>query len=355
LPDQINSGRTSAWGIKATGELAQRGVETWLKQCDPERPFFVFLNYMEAHRPYIPPESYRQRMMSPEQVKLSYQVDRSWLPWWAYTFRLHTYSDQQLAITAGTYDAALAELDDLLHNLLTSLRASGHLRNTIVVVTSDHGEHLGEHHMLDHQYSVYEPLVRVPLVIHYPPRFEPGRDLRPVSTIDLFPTLLELAGVDPPADLRSRAVSLLTPREERDRLVEYPAHFSEGFERIQQVYPDWDPSPWQRSLRALFRGDCKYIWSSDGRHELYNIRADARELNNLVDQAELAEPLAAALAEVVAALRQPGEIETPQRTYSETELQVLKSLGYVAGDDDEYEDEEIAASRPASAPAKENP
>ena len=352
LSGQIRGGRTSTWGIKATGELAEHGVESWLKQCDPQRPFFIFLNYMEAHRPCIPPESYRQRMMTPEQVKLSYQVDRSWVPWWAYTFRLHTYTDQQLAITAGTYDAALAELDDLLHNLLASLRASGHLRNTIVVVTADHGEHLGEHHMLDHQYSVYEPLVEVPLVIHYPQRFEPGRESRPVSTIDLFPTLLELAGVDSPEGLRSRAVSLLSPRDKRERLAEYPVHCSEVFESIRRAYPEWDPSPWQRSLRALFRDDYKYIWSSDGRHELYNIRADPRELNNLIHQAGLAKPLAVGLAEAVAGLRRPGEVESPQRVYSDIQLEVLKSLGYVAGDD---EDEPAAASRPASAPVGETP
>ena len=174
LPAKIRANRLSNWDIKASGELAQQAIENWFDRRNPRRPYFAFLNYMEAHRPFVPPERFRRRMMTPEAVLRSYQVDRSWAPMWSYTFGLTEYSPQELAIMAATYDATLAELDELFANLLVSLEAKGLLNNTVIILTSDHGEHLGEHHMLDHQYSIYDPLIRVPLVIKYAPRFAPG-------------------------------------------------------------------------------------------------------------------------------------------------------------------------------------
>ncbi|MCK4341227.1 MAG: sulfatase-like hydrolase/transferase [Phycisphaerae bacterium] len=338
LAAKIRAGQASDWGIKASGELHRKGTLAWLGQRDPQRPFFIFLNYMEAHRPYIPAETYRRRMMTPEQVARSYQIDLSWTRIWSYTFGLSDYSAVDLALTAATYDSTLAELDDLFHNLLAALEAGGHLENTVVVLTADHGEQLGEHHMLDHQYSVYEPLLRVPLVIHYPRRIPAGRDPRPVTSLDLFPTLLELAGIEPPAGLPTDAVSLLDPHDERLRVAEYPAAFDRSFGRVQQAYPRWDPTPWQRSLRALYDGDYKYIRASDGRCELYNIRQDPRELSNLIGQTELAQRLAAELNNYIADLRRPGESGSFKADLTEDELNRLAGMGYFDLSEDEEEE-----------------
>src|SRR5262245_35625716 len=92
LPQRLDRPRGqagSAWDIKAAGEVAQLATLEWLKQSDPKKPYFVFLNYMEAHRPTLPPRRLREELMSPEDVERSYQVDRSWLTMWEYTFGLH--------------------------------------------------------------------------------------------------------------------------------------------------------------------------------------------------------------------------------------------------------------------------
>src|SRR5207249_977179 len=148
LAGRIRAGKPmEGWDIKASGELAERAATTWLERRDPHRPFFVFINYMEAHRPWIPPVDYRRRMMTPDKVTLSYRIDRSWIPLWSYTFRLRDYTDDEIDVMAETYDACLAELDDLFSRLLDGLRSKGLLENTVVVLTADHGEHLGEHHV----------------------------------------------------------------------------------------------------------------------------------------------------------------------------------------------------------------
>jgi len=318
------------WAIKAAGELAEEGLTDWLAKRDRSRPYFAFLNYMEAHRPLLPPRKYRERMMTPRDVERSYTIDRSWVPLWSYDFGLHEYSEDELRVMAGTYDAALAELDDLFRSLIEALRASGDLEDTIVVLTADHGEHLGEHHLLDHQYSLYQDLIHVPLVLRAEGVVEPGRDSRPVSGVDLYPTLLELAGVEAPSGLHTSAVSLLEPLATRRRVAEVPAVFSEPFPIIRQVYPEFDPTPFERRLRTLVQGRHKLIWGEDGRHELYDLALDPGELANLVGTGtEVEERMLAELERIGRALDETAVKSDGQRELSAEMIELLGPLGYV--------------------------
>ena len=251
LVDKLRQGRLNDWSIKAAGELVQHGLESWLTSSDKSKPYFAFLNYMEAHRPLIPHARYRARFMSPAQLQASYQVDRTWTRYWSYTFGLAEYSPEEIELTRLTYDAAIFELDTLLRNLMTALEAAGALDNTVVVLTADHGEHLGEHHMFDHQFSVYQELLYVPLVVHYPPRFRPGRDDGRVSTYDLFPTLLDLAGVDAPAS--THAVNLLHPQADRQRLGECPGPLADALIRVQRAPPTIRPNALATLAARLLR------------------------------------------------------------------------------------------------------
>ena len=336
LPAKLKSGIATGWMLKACGQLAQRGVEEWLDSSDDGQPFFIFLNYMEAHRPYIPPEEYRRRMMTPQEVAKSYQIDRSWVPMWAYTFGLHDYTTEELNITAATYDATLAELDELLRDLLAWLESNGHLGNTVVILTADHGEHLGEHHLLDHQYSLYQPLLRVPLVIQYPKQFAPGRDSRPVMNLDLFTTVLDLTGIVLPGSSGGRSVSLLAPPEERIRIAEYPTAPPTPYAAIREAYPGWDSSPWDRSLQAIFDGRYKYIRASDDRDELYDLTKDPRELMNLIRrEPQVAQELAGLLDSAVANFEIHQPTEHPDDYMPEDLRKRLEDLGYTGGEKDD--------------------
>jgi len=344
LPDYDNSSELRArlddasagtagltpWNIKAAGEIARDAAVSWLEGSDPDKPYFVFMNYMEAHRPYIPPRGFREQLMTPDQVNASYEVDRSWLPMWEFTFGLRDYTDEEIELTRATYDAAVLELDAMLKELLEDLKQRGHLDDTVVIVTSDHGEHLGEQHMLDHQYSVYQALLHVPLVVHYPPRFAPGRDDRPVMNFDLFPTLVELTGVEPPAGPQSQARSLLGPPDRRERLAEDPAFSPLGIRIVSQEHPDWDPSSWQRIQRTLIDGTDKFIWGSDGEHGLFDLEADPFETRNLLsDNAARAAEMQMALAEYYETLQLCTESTEEIEQLSPEQRELLKSLGYV--------------------------
>jgi len=330
--EQVRPGRFNRWQTKERGAIAQRAVKSWLRNRPSDKPFFVFLNYMEAHRPYVPHRPYRQRLMNLQQLTESYQVKPTWTRVWSYTFGQTEYSEEKLALTRLLYDAALAELDDLFKELITSLGTEGHLENTIVILTSDHGELLGEKHMFDHQFSLAEPLVRVPLMIHYPERFSPGRDDRPVVNFDLFPTLLELIGLEMPSGLHTEALSLLHPQADRIRMAQCPVFLKAPLEAVKEVYPDFDPTPWQRSLRALYQGRHKYIWSSDQQDELYDLALDAGELKNLIAiERDRAGKFAQIHDQWQQSFHKAKDFAQPGPALSEEERKRLESLGYIGG------------------------
>jgi arylsulfatase A-like enzyme len=328
--DSPASAGLAAWNIKAAGELAEEATSGWLGALEDDRPWFAFLNYMEAHRPLIPPRRFREAVMDPAQVEASYRVDRTWDAMWAYTFRLREYTEQEIELTNLTYDAAVRELDELFGSLLERLDNEGFLENTIVILTADHGEHLGEQHMFDHQYTTYQPALRVPLVLHYPGHVPAGRDARPVMNFDLFPTVLELTGVEPPPGLRSHAVSLLTPDARRVRFAEEPSESNVGLDIVRRSYPDFDATPWQRRLRALVDGQDKFVWASDGRHEWFDLGRDPGESVNLLPtEPERARQLEDANLAYYGTLASCDGTAPDEPNLTSEERERLKSLGYL--------------------------
>jgi arylsulfatase A-like enzyme len=317
--------------LKAAGALAQRNALEFLEEGDPAQPWLVFINYMEAHRHYIPARSYRELMMSPELVERSYRSDRSFPLVWAHTFGLRELAPDDLQMNAGLYDASLRELDDLFAELLAAFEGRGLLENTAVVLTSDHGELLGEHGLLGHQYSLYDPLLRVPLILRDPARVPAGRSDAAVLAMDLFPTLLELAGIEPPSGPESHAASLLAPPSQRARLAEYPAAFTRPLETTRRRFPDFDPAPWQRRLRAFHRGPYKLIEAEDGSRRLYDLASDPLERVDLArSDPETTERLRTELFAYVQQLTAPPELSGAAPRLDPDEVRRLEALGYAA-------------------------
>jgi arylsulfatase A-like enzyme len=326
LRRRLASGALEIWSLVAAGPLPERALLHWLDR-EKGRPFFAALNYMEAHQPLIPSREARETLMTPEQVTASYRVDRRWSTLWDYTLGLRHYSDADIELTRLTYDAALIELDRWLDSLLDALRARGDLENTLVVLVADHGEHLGEKHMLDHQFSVYEPLMRVPLVIWYPARVPAGREHAPVTNMDLFPTVLELAGVAVPTV--STAVSLLHPAAGRVRVGAYPTVTTRILDQTRRRVPRFDAKPFQRTLQALYREPWKLILGSDGDRKLYDLASDPNEDNDLAPlRDEVVTSLARDLGNLLAKAPQTPHAPAGSEPDAETRSR-LEALGYV--------------------------
>jgi len=327
--NRVQGGRAQPWDFKAAGELNGEALMRWLATRDKGKPWFAVLNYMEAHAPYVPEEKYRKRFMSDADVKQSYRIDRSWTSQWSYNVGLHEYYKDEIRITRATYDATLAELDDHFKDLIQGLDRMGQLDDTFVILTADHGEHLGDHHLIGHEYSLYQPALQVPLILHYPPRVPAGTDEQPAMAFDVFPTIIELTGLSSIDPQYYRSQNLLTLSKQRLRLAEYRAHFEDGLRVVLRSNPDWDPTPWRRSLRALFAGHYKLIWASDGKHELYNIKEDPGEQYNLFGQTMRTESLVKQYEEYVSELVPRHVAPSDTRSMSPGDLERLAALGYV--------------------------
>jgi choline-sulfatase len=280
---RLEASRAAAFGQQSerSAEAVTTAAIEWLDgRRDAARPFLLWVHYFDPHDPYDPPAPYRERFRE------------------------------------RPYDGEIAHVDAQLGRLLARLERGGERARSIVLVTADHGESLGEHGERYHSRTLYEGAVRVPLLLTVPgfpgPRVE-GERL--ASLVDVAPTLLDLLGLDVPPGLDGE--SLLRPPASAERRV---------YLETLNTYLDngWAP------LHALRGRREKYIRAP--RPEYYDLARDPREQRNLAEtsaasvaalEAELAERLSGTLdAAAVAAAATPADVELRAR---------LQALGYLTG------------------------
>jgi arylsulfatase A-like enzyme len=280
--------------------------------ADP--PVFLFANYMDAHKPYAPPPPYDTRFpgkdpryQEDEYVSLKRAVlkQERTLPAWV---RDHIISQ---------YDGGIAYLDDQLGRLIDRLKAEGLYDDSLIIVTADHGESFGDRNLMEHNVSVYQEQIHVPLLIKYPDQSQGRVVADPVSLVDLVPTVLDVLDVKKPGGLQGR--SLFAPAGEKPREI-----LAESFPRPTLL--NTDPR-FHRVQRALIDWPYKLIASTNGNRELYRLDTDPAERQDIYDPADpTAQALEARLDKWLAtAVAEVGEAPA----LDPDTLERLKSLGYV--------------------------
>lgn len=186
--------------------------------ADPDpRPVFLFLHTYETHHPYTPERALLDELDPGYQGKLGHKIPVE---------LLQRVNAGEVELDEGdrrrverAYEAEIRSVDRAFGRLIEGLEESGRLRDAVVVLTSDHGEEFGEHGRLGwHSHTLYEELLRVPLILRLPRAERAGATVAtPVRLIDLAPTLLELAGVPAPPQFAGRSLLPLArggdPRE----------------------------------------------------------------------------------------------------------------------------------------------
>lgn len=237
---------------------------------DPERPLFFFAYYWDPHYDYIPPAPYDTLFVKEgsEPVDLrDYESSQEITA---------DISRAQLDYVLSQYDGEIRYTDHYLGRLFDSLKKAGLWENSVVIVTSDHGEEFFDHGQKGHKRSLYVESVHVPLIVKYPESSRTGRDSRVVSLVDLFPTILALAGRGP--ETASQGVSLLEPEPDPARSI--------FFELLSTFYHRLtDGTGYGKSdeeWMAIRRGDLKLIVvPSKERTELYRLSSDPGEQLNI--------------------------------------------------------------------------
>lgn len=318
---------------KDAGPVAAEAMFSWLDgRPDDGRPFFATLNYMEAHVPRVPSMAARQALFSEAEIAEQLAFDQSYGNLLAYTVGLMEFTPTQQGWIRDVYDASLRDLDASLVPLLDGLRARGVLDDTVVIVTADHGEHLGEHHLADHKFSVYNDLIRVPLVIRYPKGVPAGVENAPVSTLDVFATVAALTDTGLPDATLSR--SLLTPRADAAVFAELVAPTTLVFDRMRKVHPDFDSAPYEHVYASVEDEGWKCIARGDGRRSLFELASDPGEQRDLASaQPERAASLCAQIDQWRTTFAPyQGDGTAPTTTMTKAERCRLVQLGYAAED-----------------------
>ena len=268
----VDDGQPAAHRWQRRGDAVMADAIAWLDAIGDER-FFMWTHLYDPHRPYEPPEPFRSRHSDP-------------------------------------YIGEIAFADSQIARLLDVLERRQLLDRTLIVVTADHGESLGDHGERDHGIFVYESVLRVPLIIRAPGG-RPGRVDRVVRLIDVMPTVLDVLGLELP---RMDGVSLRAALEGSQPPPDLDAY-------AESLYPrkfGWSP------VRALRDGRFKLIDAP--RPELYDLERDPFEEHNVYEQRPaIANGMSRRLNELAGPRVDPG----PEAVASGELRERLAALGYV--------------------------
>jgi arylsulfatase A-like enzyme len=314
--DELKGPKETFLGKRAE-EVANRAIEI-VQQFGPD-PFFLFVNFFDPHAPYRPP---------PPDDRGVPDISESPLPRDLITRLLShepakpvsefaDWERQAIADMITGYDAEIAYMDRHLGRLIDTLEAASRAHETLIAITSDHGDSFGENYYVSHGAHLYEHNIRVPLMLRLPGGERAGtRVSAPVQNHRLFATLLRAAGIEVPAgivasDLSAPGTPIVTEVRRSDL-------------NIRMFGPFFD-----RDLRAIYDPPYKLITSSTGEVELFDLGKAAGEYQNLVDRRpDISQSLQARLERISEAHPSLYDAEERVTLTPETE-KAMRALGYI--------------------------
>lgn len=292
--------RFDAFDHLNAGEINQQ-VFAWLHHRSG-RPFFLFINYNDAHRPYVPPSPYDRPFGHIPQSTLwnvAYSLPDGH-PHWSLT------PAGRRALIDG-YDNSLNYLDAEIGRLLEAISASPEAGSTYVLVAGDHGEGFGEHHTYDHGWNLYSEVLHVPLVVTGP-GIPAGRRLASVAPLkDVFSTVVQLALGDVGEAVRRSSLSRFWQLSSSDGSRSMP---------VVSELSVWKHGWNREAMLSVREGRWHYLIDSRGQAGLYDVESDVTEKSNLAGT--------------------PGFVEVARRLQSELESVLAHSqypwrnLGYLS-------------------------
>jgi arylsulfatase A-like enzyme len=278
-----------------------RIVDNTMDFVDDNDDWFAFINLMDAHLPYYPPEEYREEFAPGVDPHAVCQNSKE------YNSGARDISDEEFEDIEGLYDAEIRHIDAELERLFDHLKATGQWEDTLVVVCADHGELHGEHGLYGHEFGIYDPLVNVPLMVKHPD-VEAGRTDEQVELLDLYDTVLDVTEAGDYTDrVGARSFdsnrSLLTEgRDIEDGEYAFVDYHRPVVELNQLetkaaeagIELDEDSRFYSR-MRAARRPDGKYIRNERIPDEAYRLDSDPGETERVSTDDEVIEEVFAAL------------------------------------------------------------
>ncbi|HEY2387859.1 MAG TPA: sulfatase-like hydrolase/transferase [Candidatus Binatia bacterium] len=251
--------------FRSAQEINEAALD-WLGRVPEGRPFFVFLNYLEPHHWLAPPpyDLWSRDLPHARQLALK--------GLFTHKVPVHLTDEEQKFITAN-YDGQVLAMDAALGELMDTLKARNSYENTLIIVTADHGELLGEHQIVGHGgRMMYEGLLHIPMVVKMPGTDRPRGDRTDrVQLVDVLPTVLATIGAPMPEGVQGEPVQHVT-------------HETLAEEHINPEFVAQFGDVYNRALRVYYDGPFKLISTSRGDRFLFNLTTDPNEDQNIASQ-----------------------------------------------------------------------
>lgn len=342
----------------APSTLSRRSPSTWVTDQAIEwltelgdEPLLLFAHYYDVHSDYVSDPAYEKLFVTPYDGPVDgtgWQLKQASLPDDYIAFCQESFDPERckfadefvvddsvvkldfdeddLRHLVQLYDAQIRQLDAELGRLFAALRRLDLMDETLLIVTSDHGEEFREHGRFEHFLTAYQESVRVPLIVRGPGVPAGLRIQAPVSGIDIVPTVLSRVGVEAPEGIEGLDLSPLWSGGSPEPFAERPL-FVEAAGGVSHNYFAGDFYPIYRSVR---KGRYKLVVEAQsGRHALYDLETDPGEQ---LDIAEREPEIAAALLAIGELRYQPGGRGARQGSAPDLDpedLERLRALGYV--------------------------
>ena len=277
LYNELNWANNNKKTLTERGERMMKREEVsvaseWLQNYGGDSPFFMFIHTFAVHAPYIPPPKYDGLFDTIPGADKSASINHYYDVFIDGALRKRKLSDKEIDVLNLLYDRQIRWADDLIAGLFESLENAGILEETLVIITSDHGEEFMEHGSLEHAKTVYNELIHVPLIIRFPEKKWSSRAIEgEVAVMDIVPTILDYLNIGMQSDIQGKSLLPLIAGEEA------------GESKNAVIASSWYL---EGTKIAAVKNGLKYILSIGASdkiiEELYDIEDDPRESNNIV-------------------------------------------------------------------------
>jgi arylsulfatase A-like enzyme len=264
--DELQPNSKTSWMVRKRAAEVNREALSWMAQ-DPKRPFFVFLNYFDTHRPYGTPPG----------------TPRKFLRLNTHDTYVDELSSPILENKIDEYDESIAYVDDQIGGFFSELTRRGLDKQTLVIITSDHGDLLAEHGLYGHRNALYLPLIHVPLIFWQPGHIPQGVRVRqPVSNVLVAATISSVLGLQDASLYPGPSLENLW-EVTQPAGVRWPDPFSE-LSRFKDEGPKV-PSRYG-AMKSLVTPEYHYLSHEKFGAQLYRWKEDPRELSDLSKTSE---------------------------------------------------------------------
>lgn len=252
------------------GDGINHKVDQWLSSYtkdDDYHPFFLWTHYMDVHEPYIPAKEYLNKI----DPSINLSEDEMLSLFKEVILKRDLSNQKTVKLLKKLYDAGVCETDDYVKEFFSILKKYNVLKDTVVIITTDHGDEFGEHNGLSHDGKMYSELINSPLIIYFDDRTQGEVCDNLVSNIDIPPTILHLFNLEPLEKFRGH---FMIP------LKSYPQNgvFGEAIGKTSNHEKETDKPIYfyqENNLKIIYRED-NQSW------EMYNLNKDSQESNNLI-------------------------------------------------------------------------